>query len=153
MAQDAASHRADSGASDPPKRRRWQRRAASRRSNLTAEEVAALEQERLRSLRTAGLRIQLTEDERAEIERRAKAYKGSLSKYAREVLLSPEKAPLPPVRDSAAINALAYQLSRIGNNLNQLAKVANENRTVPHQLDLDAISARIVAALEKVYGG
>ena len=148
MAQDRA---ADVG-TIKEKRRRWQRRPSSRRLDLTPEQWVALEAERRRMLRTSGLRIQLTSGERAEIDKRAKAHNVRVSDYAREVLLSPEKAPLPPPRDKEGIRKLAFELSKIGTNLNQLAKYANERHALPRQIDFDGMSARIVAALDKVYG-
>jgi hypothetical protein len=136
----------------PQRRRAWQRRPLSRRLDLTPEQIEAQEAERRSKLRTAGLRIQLTPDERAEIERRAKASGNRLSDYARIVLLSDLKAPMPPARDPEAMKALAFQLSKIGTNLNQLAKYTNERRALPHDADLKGLSEQIVAALEKVYG-
>ena len=133
-------------------RRNWQRRPTARRVDLTPEEVAAREELRRQSLRTAHIGIQLTTAERAEIERRAKATGNTLSDFARIVLLSDLKAPAPPARDSEAINALAFQLSKIGTNLNQLAKVANETRALPREAELKAVTDKIVAALDKVYG-
>ena len=138
--------------SDTKPRRNWQRRPTTRRVDLTPEEVAAREELRRQSLRTAHIGIQLTTDERAEIERRAKATGNTLSDFARIVLLSDLKAPAPPARDTEAITALAFQLSKIGTNLNQLAKVANETRALPREADLKAVTDRIVAALDKVYG-
>jgi hypothetical protein len=75
-----------------------------------------------------------------------------LSDFARIVLLSDLKAPLPPTRNVEAINALAFQLSKIGTNLNQLAKYTNERRALPYDADLKGIAEQIVTALEKVYG-
>jgi hypothetical protein len=149
MAQDRA---APKGTTAAEPRRKWQRRPASRRLDLTPEQQAAAEAERRNHLRTSGLRIQLTEEERAEIDQRAKAQRVRVSDYAREVLLSPEKAPLPPPRDKEGIRKLAFELSKIGTNLNQLAKYANERRALPSQIDFDGMSDRIIAALEKVYG-
>ena len=145
---------ADPTASDrsPKRRRAWQRRPTSRRLNLTPEEIEVQEAERRAKLRTAHLGIQLTPAERAEIERRAKASGNRLSDYTRIVLLSDLKAPMPPAHDPEAMKALAFQLSKIGTNLNQLAKYTNERRALPYDADLKGLSEQIVKALEKVYG-
>jgi len=141
------------GSGRSPKRRRaWQRRALSRRLDLTPEQMAEQEAERRRQMRTKLLGVKLTPDEKAEIERRAKVSGNRLSDFARIVLLSDLKAPLPPTRNVEAINALAFQLSKIGTNLNQLAKYTNERRALPYDADLKGIAEQIVTALEKVYG-
>ena len=46
--------------------------------------------------------------------------------------------------------ALADQLSRIGNNLNQIAKVANTKRTMPHFYELRMLTGMVKAALQRV---
>ena len=150
MAQD----RAASGDTIRPARRRWQRRRPiASRLDLTAEERATMEEEEKRERRTAALHVQLTPDEKAEIERRAKASGNRKSDYARIVLLSDLKAPAPPAQDPAAIAELGYQLSKIGTNINQLTKVANEVKDLPLVAELKAIGDRIFAALDRVYGG
>ena len=149
MAQDRA---APKGTTAAEPRRRWQRRPASRRLDLTPEQIEAEEAERRRHMRTAHIGIQVTEEERAEVEKRAKAQHVRLSDYVREAVLSPEKAPLPPPRDVEGIRALAFQLSKIGTNLNQMAYVANERRALPQEEKFTALADKIVAALDKVYG-
>jgi hypothetical protein len=150
MAQDRA---AASGANSGKKpRRKWQRRPAARRPGLTPDEVAALEAEAKRLRRTKALHVQMTADEKDEVTRRAKAYKARVSDFARTVLLSDVKAPLPPVRDSEALNAFTFQLQKIGTNLNQLTKMAHEMRALPRVADLKAVTDKIVATLDKVYG-
>src|SRR5271154_4808833 len=95
--------------------------------------------------RTAGLRLQLTPSERAELDARAVATGRSLSDFARIVLLSDLKAPAPSARDPAAIRALTVAITRVGNNHNQIAKHANERKALPPELDADllAVSRRI----------
>ena len=65
-----------------------------------------------------------------ELEFRAASVGMTLSEFARIVLLSDLKAPAPSARDPQAIRALAVEITRVGNNVNQLAKIANETRAV-----------------------
>jgi hypothetical protein len=67
------------------------------------------------------------------------------------VLLSPSKAPAPPARDPAAINAVVLELSHHGNNLNQLTRLANERRDMPSAKALAEVLALIKACLEKLF--
>ena len=83
--------------------------------------------------RTSFLGVQLTPTERAILEQRAQTTGLSLSEFARIVLLSDLKAPAPSARDPQAIRALAVEITRVGNNVNQLAKIANETRALPHE--------------------
>jgi len=100
--------------------------------------------------RTAGLRLQLTPAERTELDARADATGRSLSDFARIVLLSDLKAPAPSARDPQAIRALAVEISRVGNNVNQIAHVANESGALPVGKALQEVSKSVITALEKV---
>ena len=66
------------------------------------------------------------------------------------MLLSDLKAPAPPARDPQALRALAVEITRVGNNVNQMAKIANETRAVPQERHLREVAAEIKATLEKV---
>jgi hypothetical protein len=44
----------------------------------------------------------------------------------------------------------SFQLSKIGTNLNQLAKVANERRALPREAELREVAGQIKATLIKV---
>ena len=100
--------------------------------------------------RTAIAAIHLTPSEYAELKIRADKLGMSRSAFARLIILSDEKAPAPSARDPATIRALAVEISRVGNNVNQLAHVANERRVLPLEKQLRDISSRIIAALDKV---
>ena len=141
---------ASKGSGRTAKRRLWQRRPLARRLDLTPEQIAAKEAERERKKRTALLGVKLTPEEKAEIERRSKASANSLSDYVRIVLLSDLKAPLPSKTDPEAVRALSFQLSKIGTNLNQLAKVANETHRLQFAARLRAIADQIEASLVHV---
>ena len=100
--------------------------------------------------RTAGLRLQLTPTERAELEKRAAATGRTLSDFGRIVLLSDLKAPAPPANDPEVRRLLTFQLSKIGTNLNQLTKIANEKRALPLEREIRGVLDRIAVAVEKV---
>ncbi len=100
--------------------------------------------------RTAFVGFQVTPAERAELERRAAKAGRSLSDFARIVLLSDLKDPAPAERDPEALRALAFQLSKIGTNLNQLAKVANERRALPREAEFRSVADQVVQTLDRV---
>ena len=130
--------------------RTWKRRPPSRRPDLTPEQIAALEEERRKSLRTAHIGIQLTPDERTVIEKRAQSYGRRLSDFARIVLLSDVKEPPPPVLDPVTGLALIYQLQKIGGNLNQLMKYANEHRAAPEAAAVREVVGLLKATLSRI---
>jgi len=103
--------------------------------------------------RTAGLRIQLTPTERATIEGNAAQSERNLSDYARDFLLSKTKAqPAPRLSPVALVvlRALVGQLVRLGNNVNQLARRANEQGNMPAQKTLDEMALILRLCVEKV---
>ena len=101
-------------------------------------------------LRTAFLGFQMTPSERAEIARRAEETQRSLSDFCRRALLAARSAPAPLARDRRELTALSVEISRVGNNLNQLAHIANGRRDLPSATALAAVTERIIASLEKV---
>jgi hypothetical protein len=88
---------------------------------------------------TAYFGFQVTPAQKAEIEKRAKATGMSPSNFARIVLLSDLKAPAPSVRDPETIRALMVEISRVGTNLNQLARRANEAAKIGGEKELAAL--------------
>ena len=121
---------------------------ASRREG--ADNMARRTKEDAGERRTAIAAIHLTPSEYAELKIRADKLGMSRSAFARLIILSDEKAPAPSARDPATLRALAVEISRVGNNINQLAHVANERRALPLEKQLMDISERIIAALDKV---
>jgi uncharacterized protein (DUF1778 family) len=102
--------------------------------------------------RTASLRLQLTPSERAQLEQGA-AKKGThLSQYVRELCL--RRAGGSPVVAGTKRDPLTrdfvFQMMALGNNLNQLARIANTTKAVPHLLDLKITTDCIKAALKSV---
>jgi hypothetical protein len=65
----------------------------------------------------------------------------SLSDFARTVLLSELKEPPTPRTDPAAVRALVFELSKVGTNLNQLARRANEAAKIGGDKELAALMA------------
>jgi transposase len=131
-------------------RRAWNRRPPSRRLDLTPEQIAALEEEQKRQKRTRALHVQLTPDERGRVETRARSYGRSLSDFVRIVLLSDLKEPPPPALDPAIAGALIYQLQKIGGNLNQLSKHANETRAMPEAAAIAEVIGLLKATLSRI---
>ena len=101
-------------------------------------------------LRAQHVGIQLTENEKKELRFRAAKTGRKLSDYCRIVLLSDHKAPAPSARSPEAIRELVVALNRVGNNVNQLAKVANETNQLPDRRALEEVTARIAETVEKV---
>jgi uncharacterized protein (DUF1778 family) len=102
--------------------------------------------------RTAQLRLQLTPTERAELERAAEAAGTHLSQYVRELCLrrGGEAAVVAGTKRSSDARALAHALTAIGNNLNQLARVANSAKAMPHLHELRLTTGFLKTALTRV---
>lgn len=103
--------------------------------------------------RTAALRVQLTPSERAQLEAAADAAgSASLSQYARDYLLRRSPAPhrVAGVRRHPEAQQLMYQLSAIGNNLNQLARAANTTGVVASADELRAVTEMLKETMAHV---
>jgi hypothetical protein len=82
-------------------------------------------------LRRYQLNISFTESEMDLLRRRANAVQLRLVDYGRLLLLR-KSANLPFAVPVAQIDRLTYeQLKRLGNNLNQIARIVNASRAVP----------------------
>jgi hypothetical protein len=103
---------------------------------------------------TDALHVQLTPTARAALEGRAAKSGRTLSDYARDVLLSEtqaQPAPRPSRLDFQAIRALAAQFGRLGNNINQLTRWANEREgALPAQKTLEEMAMILRLCAEKV---
>lgn len=111
-----------------------------------------------RTRQTRPLSVHLTETERAALAEAADRAAMTLSGYVRSVLL---KAPPPrqvrrPPLERQQLAQLVGQLGRVGNNLNQLAKLANtyEGRPLPPKAVEMALGdvRRAVAAIAEAMG-
>ena len=102
--------------------------------------------------RTASLRLQLTPSERAELEEGAAAAGTHLSQYVRELCL--RRAAAAPVvagtKRNREARGLIYQLTVIGNNLNQLARVANTVKAAPQLYELRLTTGLLKTAFTHV---
>jgi hypothetical protein len=92
----------------------------------------------------------VTPSERAEIARRAEETQRSLSDFCRRALLAARSAPAPLARDRREITALCVAISRVGNNQNQMMKLAHQLHALPQEAEYRRVADLIVAALEKV---
>jgi len=103
--------------------------------------------------RTSALHVQLTPGERAEIETAAcQAGVTSLSAYARLLLFHrlAEFELLASTRRHPDVRKLIYELCAIGNNLNQLAHIANTTKTMSVAAELAETTALLRVAMARV---
>jgi hypothetical protein len=102
--------------------------------------------------RSTSINFQLTPTERKQIEAAAKAAGARLSEYARELCLrrSTVAAIIAGVSRNPEGRALLRELAAIGNNLNQLARIANTARAVPQLQELQRTTDTIKAAMARV---
>lgn len=148
LTESSASNAPSAPATRP---RKWRnRRPVAKRAELAAQEIAHRQEQAQRGKRKAFVGAFVTEAEKRTVTERAKRYGMKESAFIREVLLSDLKDPPPPRTDPEAVRALAFQLSKIGTNLNQLAHIANETHRLRFEADLRALSAQIAASLERV---
>ena len=103
--------------------------------------------------RTRLVGFKLTADEHAALAAAAAAQGTTLSQYIRELCLRRD-GPHTPVVNGARRNpearALMRELTAIGNNLNQLARVANTRHAEPHLYELKMTTGLLKTAIGKV---
>ena len=102
--------------------------------------------------RTVHLGVQLTPSERAELEFAAAESGAHLSQYVRELCLSrsAEPATVGGARRNPDAKRLLHELSAIGNNLNQLARIANTTRQAAQECELRAAIEVLKTAMARV---
>jgi uncharacterized protein (DUF1778 family) len=100
--------------------------------------------------RTRSIGVKLTPAERAKLEAAAAAKGARLSEYVRELCLRQSAATVAGATRNPDAKALADQLSRIGNNLNQIARVANTKGATPHLYELRMVTGMVKAAIARV---
>ena len=103
--------------------------------------------------RTASVHVQLTPDERTELETAAvETGSASLSAFVRTLCLRrlADVARVAGTRRNPDAKRLIYELNAIGNNLNQLAHIANTLRDMPAGDELRAVTGLLKAAMARV---
>ena len=81
--------------------------------------------------RTPPFSLRLSREERAEIEKRAEAAGLSLGGYCKSVILgSPPRRFRRPQVDRVELARLLGELGRVGNNLNQLTRLAHSEGAI-----------------------
>jgi hypothetical protein len=102
--------------------------------------------------RTRSIGIKLTPTERQELEAAAAARGARLSEFARERCLrrTDTAAVVGGAKRYPDARKLMRELIAIGNNLNQLARIANSYRTTPHLDVLRQTTEKLKAALDRV---
>jgi hypothetical protein len=104
--------------------------------------------------RTAGFTVQFTPSERALLEERARQNGAQLGEYIRDQCFrrGGEAPVVGGVRRNPDAKRIADELNAIGNNLNQLAHVANATGDLRRAGMLDAAIEHLVTALSRVIG-
>ena len=126
----------------PGRAHKWgNRRPAGKRPALTPEEAERREERKRAGQRKAFIGSFVTDAEKETIAARAAAYGMMQSDFIRTVLLSDLKEPPPARTDPDALRRLAFELSKVGTNLNQLAKRANEAARIGGEKELEALLA------------
>lgn len=103
--------------------------------------------------RTASVHVQLTPDERSELEAAAlETGARSLSAYVRTLCLRrrADDGRVAGTRRSPDAQRLMFELNAIGNNLNQLTRMANTLRALPAADELRAVTCLLKAAMARV---
>jgi hypothetical protein len=99
--------------------------------------------------RTAHFGLQLTPSERAFLEKQAKRRGMGVAEYVREKCFKrPDKEP--EVKRDPVSKELIHEFRALGNNLNQLARIANINGEIRREGDLDQTLKAVRAAIAKV---
>lgn len=103
--------------------------------------------------RTCALRVQLTPGERAQLESASRrAGSASLSAHVRSLCLrrAAEFEVTASTRRNPEALKLAFELNAIGNNLNQLAKVAHTTKAIAALTELCSVIRALKAAIARV---
>jgi Bacterial mobilisation protein (MobC) len=102
--------------------------------------------------RTAKVTVQLAPTERQRLEAAAAREGKALSDYVRQLCL--RRGGRAPVVAGTQRNpdakALADELRAIGNNINQLARVANQTGEIRREAELGFVIDRLVATIDRV---
>ena len=98
--------------------------------------------------RTRRKHVLFSPEEWAAVEQRARECGVRANCYIRDTVLG----TVPRTRPNGATRELVVAVNRIGNNLNQLARVANENGNLPREAEFDAVREELMNVLARVLG-
>ena len=99
-----------------------------------------------RPARTTRIPVRLRPDENATVRERAQACGMTLARYMRETALG----AVPKARHRLLEMEAVRELARIGNNLNQLAYIANLNEEIEREEELRAVLEEVLAAVRRM---
>jgi hypothetical protein len=100
--------------------------------------------------RTCAIGVKFTPAERKQLEAAAAKRAEGLSEYIRRCCFGQSAPAVGGVSRNPDSRALAHELSRLGNNLNQLARIANTYKAMPHLYELKMVTGLIKAAIKRV---
>jgi hypothetical protein len=100
--------------------------------------------------RTSAIGVKFTPAERTQLETAAAARGEGLSEYIRERCFGRSAPAVGGVSRNPDALRLAQEMRRIGNNLNQLAHIANTNKATPHLYELKMVTGLLKAAFQRV---
>lgn len=102
--------------------------------------------------RTSGLTVQLTPTERKQLGDAARRSGAPIGAYVRELCLRRQGDPhiVAGTRRNPQAKTLANELQRLGNNLNQLARVANQTGELRREGELSMVLDLLKTAIAKV---
>lgn len=90
--------------------------------------------------------VRMAPDEWERISARAKECGWTTSRYIRETALGAVPKARPRLVEMEAVR----QLARVGNNLNQLAHVANINDEIEREQELSVVLEEVLAAIRRL---
>lgn len=100
--------------------------------------------------RTCAIGVKFTPAERKQLETAAAARGEGLSEYIRHRCLGRSAPPVGGASRNPDARRLAHELTRIGSNLNQLARIANTYKALPHLYELKMVTGLVKAAIQRV---
>ena len=96
------------------------------------------------------LGVKLTPSQMAQLRDRASASGLPVSMLAR-TRLTGGRLPKPGA-DPVTLRAVMAEINRLGNNVNQLARIANQTGRIRSEAALEAVTVQIIDTLRKVVG-
>jgi hypothetical protein len=98
--------------------------------------------------RTRAMLVRFTPAEFDLVKFRARSCRRAMARYARETILG----SMPHARHNQDVDAVLYHLSRIGNNVNQIAHVANATDRFPTEARLNDVLEELRALIRTIAG-